>query len=83
MVKPDRYTSRRDEYGHPITMNQGAGMIDLESVATIQLDGENVKRRALRQTLQNPFKVLRRHSSTPLTWNPIELVKTAFGISIC
>ena len=40
-------------------------MIDLESLAAVQFDGEQTERRALRQTRQNPFKILRRHAQLP------------------
>lgn len=54
-------------------------MIDLESEATDQLDGEYVERRALGEPFQTPFKTLRRHCAASAKWHAVEQTKTASG----
>jgi hypothetical protein len=44
VVKPDRNTSRREEYGYTISNNDGICMINLEAIPAMQFGGENLER---------------------------------------
>jgi len=61
VVEPDRHTAGRKEHGHSVAMHQCTGVIELKSLAPVQLDREDAKRGAPYQTIQNLFEVLGSH----------------------